>query len=148
MFSDIPASAVCAANSSNSGRGIEERKLIYAGEYNWRERSSVIALRFFVVGSTRYSTGTSGIGFRWDAMCLGSCQPCAPHLSFHHATARTYICIVTPHVLKSLTRSTLLITSLPRSSKTKTFHIGFPSSSKIGADDDTTPLLCEAPSWF
>ena len=107
----------------------------------------MIALRFFGVGSTRYSTGTSGIGFRWDAMCLEAVSH-ELRLSFHHATARTYICIVTPHVLRSLTRSTLLITSLPRSSKTKTFHIGFPSSSNIGADVDTTPLLDEAPSWF
>ncbi len=49
---------------------MEESKLMYAGEYNCFERSVVMALRFSAVGSTRYSTGTSGIGLRGDAMCL------------------------------------------------------------------------------
>lgn len=46
------------------------------------------------------------------------------------------MCIVTPHVLRSLTLSTLLMISLPKSSNTKIFHIGFPSSSRIGTDDE------------
>lgn len=66
----MPASAVCLAKSSSNGRGIEERKLMYAGEYSPFERSDVIAFKFGVVGSTRYRTGTSGMGWREDAMCL------------------------------------------------------------------------------
>ncbi len=62
MLSEVPASAVCFAKSSRRGRGIEERKLMYAGEYKPRERSEVINLRFAAEGSTRYKTGTSGMG--------------------------------------------------------------------------------------
>lgn len=39
-----------------------------------------------------------------------------------------------PQLLRSFTRSTLLITSLPRLSKTNTFHMGSPSEFKIGVD--------------
>lgn len=46
----------------------------------------------------------------------------------------TYRCIVMPHPLRSLTRSTLLITSLPRLSNTSTFHMGSPSAFKMGVD--------------
>lgn len=52
---------------------------------------------------------------------------------------RTYICIVTPQVRRSLTRRTLLMTSRPRSSNTKTFHIGSPSAFSIGAEGATMP---------
>lgn len=44
----------------------------------------------------------------------------------------TYKWMVTPHVLKSLTRSTLLMTSLPMPSKTRIFQIGLPSSLRMG----------------
>ena len=44
----------------------------------------------------------------------------------------THKCIVTPHARRSLTRSTLLIMSLPRSSKMRIFHIGSPSELRIG----------------
>jgi hypothetical protein len=63
--------------------------------------------------------------------------------------AETYICIVTPHARRSLTRNTLLITSRPRSSNTSIFHMGFPSSSRMGADVEVVkPLLlaCES-AW-
>lgn len=46
------------------------------------------------------------------------------------------MCIVTPHVRRSLTRSTLLMISRPKSSNTRIFHIGFPSSSRIGTDEE------------
>ena len=46
----------------------------------------------------------------------------------------TYRWMVTPHVLKSFTRSTLLMTSRPKLSKTRTFQIGSPSSFRIGVD--------------
>jgi hypothetical protein len=49
---------------------MEERKLMYAGEYSPFERSDVIAFKFGAVGSTRYRTGTSGIGWREDVICL------------------------------------------------------------------------------
>ena len=49
---------------------MEERKLMYAGEYNPRDKSAVMAFRLGEVGSTRYRTGTSGIGCRGAAMCL------------------------------------------------------------------------------
>lgn len=55
----------------------------------------------------------------------------------------TYICIVTPHARRSLTLSTLLITSRPRSSNTNTFHIGAPSSLNIGAETVTRPLVAD-----
>ena len=44
----------------------------------------------------------------------------------------TYKWIVTPHALKSLTRSTLLMTSRPMLSKTRIFQIGLPSSLRMG----------------
>lgn len=50
------------------------------------------------------------------------------------------MCIVTPIERKSLTRMTLLMTSLPRSSKTRTFQMGFPSASRIGATGASKPL--------
>lgn len=43
---------------------------------------------------------------------------------------------------RSLTRRTLLITSLPMSSKTRTFHIGLPSASRIGATGAWSPFAC------
>jgi len=48
--------------------------------------------------------------------------------------------MVTPHDLRSLTRNTLLMTSLPRLSKTSTFHIGSPSAFRIGVDLWVMPL--------
>ena len=53
MLSEVPAAAVCAANSSSNGLGIDERKLMYAGEYKPRDKSLVIAFRFAGNGSTR-----------------------------------------------------------------------------------------------
>lgn len=49
-------------------------------------------------------------------------------------------CIVTPHPRRSLTLSTLLITSRPRLSKMRTFHIGSPSEVRIGLDCGISPL--------
>ena len=43
MLSEVPAAAVCAAKSSSRGLGMEDRKLMYAGEYKPRARSLVIA---------------------------------------------------------------------------------------------------------
>ncbi len=57
----------------------------------------------------------------------------------------TYKCIVTPHVRKSLTRSTLLITSLPRLSNTRTFHIGSPSEFRIGVALGMRPSAAVGP---
>ena len=70
MLSDVPVAAVCVAKSSNNGLGMDERKLIYAGEYKPRDKSVVIACKLAGVGSTKYRTGTSGIGCRGVAMCL------------------------------------------------------------------------------
>jgi hypothetical protein len=56
--SAVPEAAVCAANSSKSGRGIELRKFTYAGEYSDLERSDVTMARLAAVGSIRYMTGT------------------------------------------------------------------------------------------
>lgn len=61
-----------------------------------------------------------------------------------------------PQFLKSFTRKTLLITSLPRLSKTNTFHIGSPSEFKIGVDLAVKPLevapsarsVDSAGTWF
>lgn len=50
------------------------------------------------------------------------------------------MCMVTPIDRRSLTRRTLLMTSRPRSSKTKTFQIGFPSPSRMGATGARSPL--------
>lgn len=47
---------------------------------------------------------------------------------------------MTPQLRRSLTRSTLLITSLPSVSKTSTFHMGSPSAFKMGVDLGTSPL--------
>lgn len=51
-----------------------------------------------------------------------------------------YRCIVTPQPLRSFTRSTLLMTSLPRLSNTSTFHIGLPSASNNGVDLGSRPF--------
>lgn len=60
----------------------------------------------------------------------------------HRVDQGTNMCIVTPIERRSLTRMTLLITSLPRSSKTRTFQIGFPSASRMGATGAKSPLAC------
>lgn len=52
------------------------------------------------------------------------------------------MCIVTPIERRSLTRITLLMTSLPKSSKTRTFQMGFPSASRMGATGAKSPLAC------
>ena len=52
----------------------------------------------------------------------------------------TYRCIVTPLARRSLTLRTLLITSRPRLSKTRTFHMGSPSSPRIEVDVDIRPF--------
>jgi hypothetical protein len=72
MLSDVPVAAVCDAKSSSNGLGIEDRKFMYAGEYRPRERSLVIAWRFAGEGSTKYRTGTSGMGCRVVPICLAS----------------------------------------------------------------------------
>lgn len=53
----------------------------------------------------------------------------------------THRCMVTPHARRSFTRRTLLMTSLPRLSNIRTFHIGSPSSFSMGA-------VCEMDAWF
>lgn len=50
------------------------------------------------------------------------------------------MCMVTPMERRSLTRMTLLMTSRPRSSKTRTFQIGLPSLSRMGATGASRPL--------
>ena len=125
MLSAVPASAVCAAKSSNSGLGIEVKKLMYAGEYRPFLRSCVMYSRLAAVGCTRYSTGTSPMACRFCLM---------------------FKCIVTPQARRSFTRSTLLITSRPRSSKTSTFHMGSPSELRMGAECGIRPLAADA-SW-
>lgn len=72
-------------------------------------------------------TGTSGIADREVPMCLELVRP----YSYRHQGI-THLCIVTPMVRKSETRKTLLTTSRPKSSKTRTFQIGFPSESRMG----------------
>lgn len=52
------------------------------------------------------------------------------------------MCIVTPIERRSLTRMTLLITSRPKSSNTRTFQMGFPSASRMGATGAKSPLAC------
>lgn len=52
----------------------------------------------------------------------------------------TYICIVIPMARRSLTRSTLLITSRPRSSNTRTFQMGSPSAVRMGAVEAKVPF--------
>lgn len=53
-------------------------------------------------------------------------------------------CMVTPHPRRSLTLSTLLITSRPRLSKTRTFHIGSPSEVRIGFVCGISPLAADS----
>lgn len=48
-----------------------------------------------------------------------------------------------PQLRRSLTRRTLLITSLPKLSKTRTFQIGSPSEFSIGVDLGINPLEVE-----
>lgn len=143
MLVAVPASAVCVAKSSSSGREIEDRKLIYAGEYSPLCKSCVMRCRLSAVGSTRYSTGTSGIGCRWPLMFLTPyCQQTLLKVQCPGpwSQLQTYKCMVTPQLRRSLTRSTLLITSLPSASNTSTFHIGSPSAFRIGVDFGTSPL--------
>ena len=59
----------------------------------------------------------------------------------------TYRWIVTPHPRRSLTLSTLLITSRPRLSNTSTFHIGSPSALRIGVACGIRPFAA-AGSWL
>lgn len=58
----------------------------------------------------------------------------------------TYRCMVMPIPRRSLTRSTLLITSLPKLSNTNTFHIGSPSVLRIGVVLGMSPFDAEG-SW-
>lgn len=60
-----------------------------------------------------------------------------------HIAGVTYRCIVMPHPRKSFTRSTLLMTSRPRLSKTNTFHIGSPSELRIGVDCGIKPFAAD-----
>jgi hypothetical protein len=83
-------------------------------------------------------TGTSGMGCLEPPICLHrQCQSCISFIML-----LTYMCIVTPIARKSLTRITLLITSRPRSSKTRTFQMGLPSASRMGATGASRPLAC------
>ena len=52
--------------------------------------------------------------------------------------------MVIPKERRSLTLSTLLITSRPRSSKTSTFHTGSPRSDVMAVEDETGPLPCDS----
>ena len=52
-----------------------------------------------------------------------------------------------PHPRRSLTRSTLLITSLPKLSKTRTFHMGSPSELRMGVDLGIRPFAAEGSWW-
>lgn len=56
----------------------------------------------------------------------------------------THKWIVTPHPLRSFTLRTLLITSLPKLSKTSTFHIGSPSAFRIGEEVGNNPFALES----
>jgi hypothetical protein len=59
-------------------------------------------------------------------------------------------CIVTPLLLKSLTRRTLLMISRPRLSNTRTFQMGSPFSLRreaAGGCDVLSPFAVES-SWF
>ena len=56
-------------------------------------------------------------------------------------SGNAYRCMVTPHARRSLTLSTLLMTSRPRSSNTSTFHIGSPSAFRIGVDCGMSPFV-------
>lgn len=139
ICSDVPLLTVWSANSSNSCRGTEDRKLMYAGEYRLRERSEVMSRRLSGVGSTRYTTGTSGI--ECLVVLIFLCKAHQPlfrkwykRLVDGLQVYNTYKWMVTPHVRRSFTRRTLLITSLPKLSKTRTFHIGSPSELRIGVD--------------
>jgi len=145
ICSCVPAAAVCAAKLSRRGRGIEEVKLRYAGVYNPFCRSFVMAWRFCSFGSTRYITGTSGIGCREELMCC-SYLVCYPDLAGF--LGGPTMCIVTPMERRSLTRNTLDMTSRPRSSKTKTFHTGSPEELTMGSAVAAKPLLCVSPFSF
>lgn len=60
-------------------------------------------------------------------------------------------CMVTPLLRKSLTRKTLLMISLPRLSKTRTFHIGSPFSLRrevVGDPGAVSPFAVEDWSWL
>jgi hypothetical protein len=127
---------------------------MYAGEYSPFCRSCVMCSRFAAVGSTRYTTGTSGIACRWPLMFLTwtrqrslpeSQHPTATDASL--SVADTYRCIVMPHPRRSLTRRTLLITSLPRLSNTSTFHMGSPSELSMGVDCGIKPFADEGSCW-
>ena len=101
MSSDVPVSAILLAKSSNNTRGNEDKRLMYAGEYRPFCRSLVILWRFWDVGSTKYRTGTSGMGCLAEPICL-IWSALLSHLIY--TMSITYICIVTPHVRK-LSRS-------------------------------------------
>lgn len=99
-------------------------------------------VRLEAVGSTRYKTGTSGIGCLAELRFLFvfSAELCQLFRIAHR-------CMVTPHPLRSLTRSTLLMTSLPRLSNTRTFHIGSPSEFRIGVALGMRPLTADGSCW-
>jgi len=109
--------------------------------------------KFAAVGSSRYTAGTSGIGCRCWLMFLTRAGQrlllASQHISRRVASVYTYRCTVMPNPRKSLTRSTLLITSLPRLSNTSTFHIGSPSAFRMGVDCGMSPFVTAAslPSW-
>ena len=116
---------------------------MYAGEYKPFSRSLVIAFVFSELGSTRYMTGTSGMADREVPMCLDVVSSWS---SFAQMAAN--LCIVTPIVRKSETRRTLLTTSRPKSSKTRTFQIGFPSESRMGATGANRAWACASSLSF
>lgn len=88
-------------------------------------------------------TGTSGMGDREVPMCLDVVSSLS---SSAQTTAN--LCIVTPIVRKSETRRTLLTTSRPKSSKTRTFQIGFPSESRMGATGANRACACASSLSF
>lgn len=86
-------------------------------------------------------TGASGIGCRCAAMCLHALVSASRTPLGYAEMDAPHICIVTPMDRRSLTLMTLLMTSLPRSSNTSTFHIGSPSSLTMDVAGNTSPLL-------
>ena len=67
------------------------------------------------------------MGYRGEFMLLKDCSACYSCVSIP-VRFSTYRWIVTPLLRRSLTRSTLLIMSLPRLSNTRTFQTGSPFS--------------------
>ena len=76
-------------------------------------------------------TGTSGIAWRDEPMCLDAVQ--LLDLGRLEPFRVTYVCKVTPRDRKSCTRSTLDMALRPKSSKHRTFQMGSPSAVRMEA---------------